>query len=109
MGVGYYLVNHTRREYVLYAHIDASKARELAGNPVAAAITTWKPVLRTLRIIRARLLPVVRLRGSPRLDVRLPNAHRFLHGLGALRVLIGQVVLLTEVVGELEQSEHRGV
>lgn len=41
MGVGYVLVNQTRREIVAYCHLSASKARELAGNPVAAAITTW--------------------------------------------------------------------
>jgi hypothetical protein len=41
MGVGYVLVNHTRREVIRYAHLPASKARELAGNPVTAAVTTW--------------------------------------------------------------------
>jgi hypothetical protein len=41
VGVGYWLVNFTKKEQLLYAHIPASKARELAGNPVAAAITTW--------------------------------------------------------------------
>ena len=41
MGVGYYLVNFTKKEWLLYSHVPASKARELAGNPVAAAITTW--------------------------------------------------------------------
>ena len=41
MGVGYELVNHSRRERILFAHIPASKQRELAGNPVAAAIVTW--------------------------------------------------------------------
>ncbi|NQT16396.1 MAG: hypothetical protein HQ582_26800 [Planctomycetes bacterium] len=41
MGVGYYLANQTKKQRILYAHIDASKARELAGNPVSAAITTW--------------------------------------------------------------------
>ena len=41
MGVGYILVNQTRRECVMFMHVNASKARELAGNPAAAAITTW--------------------------------------------------------------------
>lgn len=41
MGVGYMLVNHTRREVLKFAHLPASKAPELAGNPVTAAITTW--------------------------------------------------------------------
>ena len=41
MGLTYELVNHTRRELVAYVHIGAGKAKELTGNPVAAAITTW--------------------------------------------------------------------
>lgn len=41
MGVGYILVNHTRREQIMFMHIGANKARELAGHPAAAAITTW--------------------------------------------------------------------
>ena len=41
MGVCYWLVNQTRREVVLYQHIPAWKELELAGNPVAASITTW--------------------------------------------------------------------
>lgn len=40
MGVGYVLVNYTKQEVVTYSHIPATKARELAGNPVSAAITT---------------------------------------------------------------------
>ena len=41
MGVGYELVNQTRSERITFAHLPASKARELAGNPVTAAVTTW--------------------------------------------------------------------
>lgn len=41
MGVGYILVNHTKKEQVLFAHIPASKKRELAGCPISATITTW--------------------------------------------------------------------
>jgi hypothetical protein len=41
VGVGYILVNHTRRERLLFTHIAASTKYELAGNPVAAAITSW--------------------------------------------------------------------
>lgn len=41
MGVGYLLVNHTRREQVRFAHLPASTATELAGNPIPAAVTTW--------------------------------------------------------------------
>ncbi len=41
MGVGYSLVNHSKKERITYIHIPATKARELAGNPVSAAISTW--------------------------------------------------------------------
>ena len=41
MGVGYYLVNATKREQVGFLHIGASTARELSGNPAASAVTTW--------------------------------------------------------------------
>ena len=41
MGVGYVLVNHSRAETIGFAHIPASRKRELAGSAVAAAIVTW--------------------------------------------------------------------
>jgi pyridoxine/pyridoxamine 5'-phosphate oxidase len=41
MGVGYMLVNYTKKEMIRFSHIPASKARELAGNPVSAAMVTW--------------------------------------------------------------------
>jgi hypothetical protein len=41
MGTCYILVNQTKKEHISFIHIPASKARELAGNPVSAAITTW--------------------------------------------------------------------
>lgn len=41
MGVGYILVNHTRREKIMFLHVAASTACEIAGNPAAAAITAW--------------------------------------------------------------------
>ena len=41
MGVGYYLVNMTAKEWVTFTHVSASTKRELAGNPASAAITTW--------------------------------------------------------------------
>ncbi len=41
MGVGFELVNFTQRERVQYLHVEGTKARELAGNSVPAAITTW--------------------------------------------------------------------
>jgi hypothetical protein len=41
LGAGYILVNQTKKEQILFAHISASKKRELAGGPISAAITTW--------------------------------------------------------------------
>ena len=41
MGTPYELVNITKKEIVSFFRIPASKARELAGNPVSSAITTW--------------------------------------------------------------------
>jgi hypothetical protein len=41
MASGYILVNYTNNEKVYYLHIPATKARELAGNPISSAITTW--------------------------------------------------------------------
>jgi hypothetical protein len=41
MGVGYCLVNYTKKEWLVYLHIGAQKAFELTHNPVSAAITTW--------------------------------------------------------------------
>lgn len=41
MAVGYELVNYSKKELISFCHIGASTAHELAGNPAAAAITTW--------------------------------------------------------------------
>jgi hypothetical protein len=41
MGVGYKLVNQTKKEQISFIHIPANTARELAGNPVSAAIIAW--------------------------------------------------------------------
>jgi hypothetical protein len=41
MGVGYVLVNHSKGEAIRFLHLPATKARELPGNPVSAAVTTW--------------------------------------------------------------------
>ena len=41
MGVGYILVNRTRSEQIMFLHVGATTAREIAGNPAAAAITSW--------------------------------------------------------------------
>jgi len=41
MGIGYELVNYTKRECVMFMHIGANTAWELAIHPVTAAITTF--------------------------------------------------------------------
>jgi hypothetical protein len=41
MSVGYYLINKTKKEQVTFSHLPAETARELTGNPVTSAITTW--------------------------------------------------------------------
>jgi hypothetical protein len=41
MGVSYDLVNLTKKQCVGFYHLAASKVRELAGDPVSAAIVTW--------------------------------------------------------------------
>lgn len=41
MSAGYELVNQTKKERITYAHLEGSKARELAGNPCQASVTTW--------------------------------------------------------------------
>jgi hypothetical protein len=41
MGVYYYLVNQSKKEIISFCHIPAWKKRELAGNPISAAIVTW--------------------------------------------------------------------
>lgn len=41
MGIGYNLVNHSKREQISFIHLPVNSARELAGNPVSAAISTW--------------------------------------------------------------------
>ena len=41
MGAEYVLENHTKKEIITYQHVPASKARDVAGNPVSAAITMW--------------------------------------------------------------------
>lgn len=41
MSVGYILVNYSKKELISFIHIPANSARELAGNPTSAAITTW--------------------------------------------------------------------
>lgn len=41
MGVGYILVNQTKKEIISFLHIPATTARELAGNPVSATMVVW--------------------------------------------------------------------
>lgn len=41
MGVGYCLVNKTKKEMITYVHLPANTANEITGNPVTSAITTW--------------------------------------------------------------------
>jgi hypothetical protein len=41
MGQSYVLINKSKNEIITFAHLPASKARELTGNPVTSAITTW--------------------------------------------------------------------
>ncbi len=41
MAITYNLVNSTKREVIDFSHIPAATKRELAGNPVAAAIIAW--------------------------------------------------------------------
>lgn len=41
MSVGYYLINKTQKEQITFSHLPAETAKELTGNPVTAAITTW--------------------------------------------------------------------
>ncbi|RED51634.1 hypothetical protein [Cohnella lupini] len=41
MGQGFVLINKSKNELISFSHLPASKAKELTGNPVTAAITTW--------------------------------------------------------------------
>lgn len=41
MGIGYNLVNETKKEFISFCYLDGSKMRELAGSPAQSAIVTW--------------------------------------------------------------------
>jgi hypothetical protein len=41
MGVGYQLVNPSKRELISFAHLSVSTRNEIVGNPVSAALATW--------------------------------------------------------------------
>jgi hypothetical protein len=41
MGIGYELINRSRREQIIFAHLPVNTRREICGNPVPASIATW--------------------------------------------------------------------
>lgn len=41
MGIGYILINTTKKESITFAHLPASKAWELTINPITSALVTW--------------------------------------------------------------------
>ncbi len=41
MGATYELVNVTKKERILFLKLPVDKAKEIAGNEISAAITTW--------------------------------------------------------------------
>ncbi|MDI3287298.1 hypothetical protein [Polyangium sp. 15x6] len=41
MGIGYILVNRTKREKISFLHLPVNTAREIAGHPASAALSTW--------------------------------------------------------------------
>lgn len=41
MGVGYELINVTKKERISFSHLPVSSMKEISGNPVSSAITTW--------------------------------------------------------------------
>lgn len=41
MSVGYCLINKTKKEKISFLHLPVETAKEITGNPVASAITTW--------------------------------------------------------------------
>jgi hypothetical protein len=41
MGVGYFLINSTKKEAINYYHLPVNKMKEISGNPISAIITTW--------------------------------------------------------------------
>lgn len=41
MSVGYELINVTKKERISFTHLPVSTMREITGNPVSSAITTW--------------------------------------------------------------------
>ena len=41
MSVGYCLINKSKKEMISYSHLPVNTAKELTGNSVSSAITTW--------------------------------------------------------------------
>lgn len=41
MGVEYELINITKKEKITFMHLPCGKEREIVGNPVSAAISSW--------------------------------------------------------------------
>ena len=41
MGVGYILVNQTKKQVIWFAKLPVNTMEEIAGNPASASIVTW--------------------------------------------------------------------
>lgn len=41
MSAGYELINITKKEKISFSHLPVNAMREITGNPVSSAITTW--------------------------------------------------------------------
>lgn len=41
MGVGYQLINQTKKEKLSFYHLPVNTMREIAGNPVSASLVAW--------------------------------------------------------------------
>ncbi len=41
MGIGFILVNQSKKETITFIHLPVNTKKEIAGNPVSAAIVSW--------------------------------------------------------------------
>lgn len=41
MSIGYCLINKTKKQKITFVHLPANTDKELTGNPVTSAITSW--------------------------------------------------------------------
>lgn len=41
MGIGYLLINETKKEKISFGHLNGNKKREIAGNAAQSAIVAW--------------------------------------------------------------------